>query len=92
MNLKQINEILENIENPTATPGVELVQDFSPNGVESLSQGDYNEKLKIYSTPIDGIFLSVITRTDSYGDNDYIHSVKFVTKAEKTIIEFEPLN
>lgn len=90
MNFKQVNEILSNISNPTAIAGVELVNDFSPTAKE-LYMDEYNEKIKIYSTPIDGIFMSITYRTDSYNENEAIYSIQFVTKTEKTVTDFEPI-
>lgn len=91
MNIKQINEILSNLENPTSIPGVVLVKDFSPQGKDELSQGEYNEKLKIYQTPIDGVFLSLAYRTDSYNENESIYAVQFVAAVEKSVTEFETI-
>lgn len=85
MELKQINEILANLDNPTATKGVSLFKSFSPNG-------ESNEIMKLYSLPVDNIFLKITEEPDSYDSNWKITSVQFVSPQEKVTTVYETIN
>jgi len=66
------------------------------NGVDSgdSHQGEYNETFEFYQHPEmpKNIFLKITMRTDSYGENDFIHEIQFVEGKEKTITIYEPIN
>ena len=70
------------------------------NGVDNESsssqgyQGEYNETFEFYQHPEmpKNIFLKITMRTDSYGENDFIHEIQFVEGKEKTITIYEPIN
>jgi len=69
--------------------GHEGIQEGYYDGV----QGEYNEIFKFYQHPElpENIFMKETHRTDSYGDNDYLHSVEFVEGKAKTITVYEPI-
>ena len=58
------------------------------------NHGEYNEKFIFYKHKDfpEGAFLRETIHTDSYGGNDSIVEIKFVSGHEKTITIFEPVN
>ena len=56
------------------------------------SQGDEGQTFEIYSTPIEGVYVKLDVRTDSYGDNEFVHGLAFVKPVEKVVQFFEPIS
>jgi hypothetical protein len=63
-------------------------------GDTELYEEGYNETFEFYQHPEmpKNIFMKITIRTDSYGDNDFIHEIQFVEGKEKTITVYEPIN
>jgi hypothetical protein len=91
MNYKQPNEILANLNNPKE--GLTLMStNESADYYEEKNQGDEGLKVEIFAVDADPeIFLKIVKATDSYGDNEHITSIQFVTKLTKTIDTYEPV-
>ena len=53
------------------------------------SQGDSNEIYETYKTPIDGVFIQIQLGSDSYGYNEFVSGVKFVTPTVKQVTTYE---
>ena len=94
ISIKVLNELLSNSTKRKYKvihlPGHKGVDDSSGEG----DQGEYNETFEFYQHPEmpKNIFLKITMRTDSYGDNDFIHEIQFVEGKEKTITVYEPIN
>jgi hypothetical protein len=94
MSYKLINEALSSIDN--LRYGNKKFPKVSTNTVDNLrgveSQGDYNEIIEIYSLGEDNLHIKLELRSDSYGENELIHSVSIVSPIQKTVTDFEPVN
>lgn len=57
------------------------------------NQGEYNERFEFYKHPElpENIFLQITYQSDSYGDNEAIHEMKFVEGKAKTVTIYEPV-
>jgi len=91
MEIKQVNEILANLENPTATKGVALFTKFDPPERDELGQGESDERMRIYTTPFDGVFLQITEKSDSYQSNWSVKSIQFVQPVQKQVTDYEPI-
>ena len=89
--IKVLNELLsvdkKHKYRVTSLNGHQGIEDYEG------SQGDYNETFEFYQHPDmpKNLFLKITMRTDSYGDNDFIHELQFVEGKEKTITVYEPI-
>lgn len=90
MNYKLINEALSDISslryNHKKFP---KVSEKSENIGEY--EGSYSETVEIYSLGEDDLHLKLTLRTDSYGDNESIHSVQVVKPIVKQVTDFEAI-
>lgn len=90
MDYKLINEALSNI--PQLRYGKKF-QKVASNKIDNLrggeSPGDYDEIIEIFSLGVDDLHIKLEMRTDSYGDNEFVHSIKIVKPVVKTITDFE---
>lgn len=94
MNYKLINEALENIYKLRYNhPKFKKV---SENTIDNLKgevrQGENNEIIEIYSLGEKDLYLKLTLRTDSYGDNESVHSIQIVKPIVKQVTDFEPIN
>jgi len=92
MEIKQINEILANLENPTAVKGVSVITSHEPTKKDELDQGESDSRMKIYTTPVQDVFLKITEKSDSYQSNWRITSVQFVQPVNKTVTNYETIN
>lgn len=94
MNYKLINEALSDI--PSLRYNHEKFRKVSKNTIDNLRggevQGEYNEIVEIYSLGEDDLHLKLVLRTDSYGDNDFVHSIQIVKPIVKQVTDFEAIN
>lgn len=56
---------------------------------DEKSQGDYGINTVIYYNPEENLYIQIIKETDSYGENEYIKSIKYVTPISKTVTIYE---
>lgn len=87
--IAEINRLLANLNNPTATVGVKKVEKTGSNNVDIDGYGEYTI---IYETPLENVFMSITYRTDSYGENNHIYKVQFVQPREKVVVNYDPTN
>ena len=93
MNYKLINEALENI--PNLRYNHKKFKKVSDSKIDNLRgeqrQGEYDELIEIYSLGEDDLHIKLTLRTDSYGYNEFVHSIQIVKPIQKTITDFEPI-
>jgi hypothetical protein len=89
-NLKQLNEILRDLPNlRRSTPeGVEIVKRINSNGGDG-EQGEEGVSYEVYKLPIDNLYVKLKITTDSYGDNEAVSGIEFVSPVEKTVTTYE---
>lgn len=93
MELKQINEVLSDLSQYTLKKKFKLVEENEPRNYWSeKNQGDNSVKTEIYE--IDkkaNIFLKISRATNSYGDNESVVGISFVTPKEVKVTAFEAI-
>lgn len=93
MNYNLINEALKSI--PELRYNNKKFKKVSDNKIDNLrggeSQGEFDELIEVYSLGVDDLHLKLTLRTDSYGDNEYVHSVQIVKPIVKQVTDFEPI-
>lgn len=91
MDYKLINEALSDI--PSLRCGYTKFKKVASNKTDNLrggeSEGDYDEITEIFSLGVDDLHIKLEIRTDSYGDNEFVYSIKIVKPVVKTITDFE---
>lgn len=88
MDLKKINELLSDLEKIQAE-GKLISSDRSDNYYHEKNQGERGLAVEIYDIGEDGLFLKLVKNTDSYGDNESIVGVQFVTAQTKEVVVYE---
>lgn len=93
MELKQINEVLQDLSQHTLQNKFKLVESNEPrNYWWEKNQGDTSTKTEIYEVDKDKkVFLKVVRQTDSYGDNESVVGISFVTPKEVKVTAFEAI-
>jgi hypothetical protein len=86
MELKKLNQYLKNLHNLRNRPAecTEVVKEINnPNG----EQGEEGLSYEVYK--IEGVYIQLEISTDSYGDNERITGIQFVTPIKKEVTKFE---
>lgn len=93
MELKQINEVLQDLSQHTLQKKFKLVEENQPRNYWSeKNQGDTSTRTEIYEVDKDKkVFLKVVRQTDSYGDNESVVGISFVTPKEVKVTAFEAI-
>src|SRR5208283_1660296 len=91
MNYRQLNEALKNL-NSLRNSGKRVERVIEKEIGEESSQGDEGISYEVYKSPVEGIFIKLKITTDSYGNNDHVAGIEFVTPKEKTVTSYEPIN
>jgi hypothetical protein len=93
MELKQINEILSDLSEDTLGKKFKLVESNEPRNYWSeKNQGDNSVKTEIYEIDKKSkTFLKVLRATDSYGNNESVEGISFVTPKEVKVTAFEAI-
>lgn len=93
MELKQINEVLQDLSQYTLQKKFKLVESNEPRNYWSeKNQGDTSTRTEIYEVDKKTkTFLKVSRQTDSYGDNESIVGISFVTPKEVKVTAFEAI-
>jgi len=97
MDYKQINKLLDNLQNPKNNKALKFIEKIEGHqGVDTRNgdgyQGEYNEYSEIFQVISDPeTFIRFTYQTDSYGDNESISDIKFVKGTKKIIEVFEPI-
>ena len=91
MNYKLINEALKDISALRwKHPKFKKVSDSKVDNLRGgESQGEYDELIEVYSLGEDDLHLKLVLRTDSYGYNEYVHSIQIVKPIVKQVTDFE---
>ena len=91
MNYKLINEALKDISLLRwKHPKFNKVSDSKIDNLRGgESQGEYDELIEVYSLGEADLHLKLVLRTDSYGDNEYVHSIQIVKPIVKQVTDFE---
>lgn len=98
MDYKLLNDLLKNLNNYELGDNKELTYVSEGKTHTGITDGDgyegeYNEYQKVFKVnKLEDIYIKFTIRTDSYGGNDYVHSIQFVKPTVKTIQLFEPIN
>lgn len=86
---KTINEILSNLSSIKSNKDfTRVVNNYTTEGEY---EGSYSEYINVYKYKDTDIFIKITTRTDSYGDNESVHSVQFVKPIVKQVTDFETI-
>ena len=93
MELKQINEILSDLSENSLGKKFTLVESSEPRNYWSKKNlGNTSTKSEIYEVDKKNkVFLKVQRATDSYGDNESLVGVSFVTPKEVKVTAFEAI-
>lgn len=86
MDLKKINELFEDLD---VLKGAKLIStNESDDYYEEKDQGTVGLKVEIYNIGETDVFLKVVKNTDSYGSEEKVVGLQFVTAVEKTITTY----
>ena len=88
--LSKINEILSDLGR-LSVKYKKISSDQSSNYHEEKNMGDYGIKVEIFDIGEPNVFLKVAYHSDSYGGNELVASVQFVTAVEKVVTGYEPI-
>lgn len=97
MRLEKLNKLLENFNNIENNSLLKFISRENVHmGVSDSSysdgvQGEEDNYYKIFKIDGESEFLRVEYYTDSYGDNEAVRGVSFVSPVEKVINSFEPV-
>lgn len=95
MDYKKLNEALAKVHELHYCKVLRKISSSNDNHLGDDGEGmedAYNTIIDMYEFDKDNnIFLRVERRTDSYGDNEYVYGVTFVTPIEKKVIDYTPL-
>lgn len=93
MELKQINEVLQDLSQHTLQKKFKLVESNEPRNYWSeKNRGDTSTRTEIYEVDKDKkVFFKISRQTDSYGDNESVVGISFVTPKEVKVTAFEAI-
>lgn len=90
-NYSVINEALSDI--PSLRYNHKKFKKVSDQLIDNLrgreEQGEYNERIEVYSLGVDDLHIKLSLRTDSYGDNESVTSIQIVRPIVKQVTDFE---
>lgn len=93
MNYKLINEALQDIG--ALRYNHKKFKKVSDSKIDNLRgderQGEYDEITEVYDLGADDMYIKLILRTDSYGDNEFVQSIQLVKPVVKKITDFETI-
>lgn len=91
MNLQRVNELLEYFfQEGKAPANVKCIStDESADYYEEKNQECEGLKIEIWDIDDPEVFVKVRKATDSYGDNEAVKEIKFVTKSNKNVTVYE---
>lgn len=93
MELKQINEVLQDLSQHTLKKKFKLVEENEPRNYWSEKyEGGNSTKTEIYEVDKDKkVFLKISRQTDSYGSSESVVGISFVTPKEVKVTAFEAI-
>ena len=90
ISIELVNEFLKNLDEYNLKSKYTRVKnETSDNYHEEKYQGETSTKTEIYKLGVEDLHLKVERSTDSYGESEFVKSLKIVTPIQKTIIDFE---
>lgn len=94
--LSLVNEILADLEDIRNSYGNKKMKKITEEIIYEINnsygdgeQGAEGQKYEIYQYK--GLFIKLDIRTDSYGENESVRGIQFVTPTEKTVLVYEPI-
>ncbi len=90
MSYNLINEALADINSLRTGRKFQKVSNSSTKNGEY--EGSYEDIVEIYSLGAEDLYIKLTLRTDSYGDNETVHSVQIVKPVVKQVTDFETAN
>lgn len=84
MTIEQVNDLLENYEK-----GELIIEHRPDNYDEDKNSGEEGSRIEVRTTKIPGTFVRIEYHSDSYGDNEALHSLKLVKPVTKTVTDYE---
>lgn len=99
MDYKKLNKYLGNLNTIRSSysrkslEGVELIDQETINEIvdEDGSEGEYGLSFEVYKLPFDNLHVRLKITTDSYGNNEQVTGIEFVTPIQKTVTKFEAI-
>ena len=95
MEIKEINKILANlsymISDYGSNPYSKVLDTRDGTCSQNESQGDHDTITRVYDLKQDSLFLKIELHTDSYGSNEYLHSIAFVQPVIKEVTDFKTI-
>lgn len=88
MDYKKLNEMLKDLNklrNSSKMVEKPVVKDL--NGREE--QGESSEIYEIYPTDEKDIFIRLTINSDSYGDNEFVNGIEFVSPIQRQVTNYE---
>ncbi len=90
MDYKLINEALSDISELRYGKKFKRVAKDKIDNLKGYErQGEYDEIVEIYSLGVDDLHIKLVLRTDSYGESEFVHSIKIVKPITKTVTDYE---
>ena len=83
MSYQLINEALKDI------PDLRYSHNKFNRVTKEIREDEYNETTEVYSLGEDDLHIKIVLRSDSYGDNESVHSVQIVKPVVKQVTDFE---
>lgn len=87
MSYKKINEALSDISQ--LRYGGKFTKVSSDSVQVGEFEGNYGEIIEIYNLGEDDLHIKLSLRTDSYGDNESVHSVQIVKPIIRQVTDFK---
>lgn len=56
---------------------------------KEIREDEYNETTEVYSLGEDDLYIKIVLRSDSYGDNESVNSIQIVKPVVKQVTDFE---
>lgn len=80
----KVNSILDNIQQYKV-----ITDNKSIDYYKEKNQGEEGERVQILDIGIEDVYLKVVYKSDSYGSNETLDSIRFVTSTSKTVKVYE---
>ncbi len=88
MDYTKLNKDLKNLQDIK----LKKVSSFVPDDYEEEKHdGEESERIDIYDLGQEGLFLKVITTSDSYGTELGVSSIQFVKPVTRPVTQYEPV-
>lgn len=89
MNYKLINEALQDID--ILRSGRKFTKVSAASQENGEHEGSYTDTVEVYALGEDDVYIKVVLRSDSYGENTALISIQLVKPVVKQITDFETI-